>query len=212
MEYIFDYKKSGVLGDIDGVILLSKSPRRRELLKFLDPIIMPVEIPERDIEKKFMDFYKDEDFLTRAAKTCSEISMAKSDLALKSGTLYISSDTMVIHEGKIYNKPRDMDEARKMFYSYFGKSHFVVTSVCLRTIDYLDVFYSISKIDFVDLYDELKEPIEAYLASKTSLDKAGAYGIQDLDPRFVRSISGDINTIIGLPVAELSYRIFGKDK
>lgn len=75
---------------------------------------------------------------------------------------------------------------------------------------FCDVFYSLSKIDFVEIYDELKDPIEAYLSSGTSLDKAGAYGIQDLDPRFIKSISGDINTIIGLPVSEVSYRIFGK--
>jgi len=46
------------------------------------------------------------------------------------------------------------------------------------------------------------------LFEKQPLDKAGAYGIQELDPRFVASIYGDVHTIIGLPVAEVSRRIF----
>lgn len=210
MDYVFDYMSFGDMGKIDKFVLLSKSPRRRELLSFLNPVVMPVEVDERAIEKRFMDLYKKDDFITRAAKTCCEISMAKSDLRLNEGSLYISSDTMVVMEDQIYNKPKDMDQAREMFYSYFGKSHYVVTSVCLRMEGYLDVFYSQAKIDFIDYYDELKEPIEDYLSGGTCMDKAGAYGIQDLDPRFIKSISGDINTIIGLPVAELSYRIFGK--
>lgn len=106
MQYVFDYKKSGLMGDIDNFVLLSKSPRRRELLKFLDPMILPVEIDERAIEKKYMKLYRDDDFITRASKTCCEISMAKSDRPLKKGSLYISSDTMVIFEDQIYNKPK----------------------------------------------------------------------------------------------------------
>lgn len=210
MKFVYDYKNFGKMGRIDDFVLLSKSPRRRELLSFLEPVIRPVDIAERKIEAKFMELYKDEDFVTRAAKTCCEISMAKSASDLKAHSLYISSDTMVIMGDNIYNKPVDMAQAREMFYSYFGKSHYVVTSVCLRMEDFLDCFYTLAQIDFVDFYEELRDPIEAYLASGTSLDKAGAYGIQDLDPRFVKSIYGDINTIIGLPVAEVSYRIFEK--
>lgn len=210
MNYVYDYKKNGKKSRIDKFVLLSKSPRRRELLEFLNPEILSVEIDERRIEKKYMDLYKEDCFLKRAAKTCCEISMAKSDRSLEKNTLYISADTIVVFENKIYNKPKNLREARDMFLSYFGKSHYVVTSVSLRMEDFCDVFYSLAKIDFVEIYDELKDPIEAYLSSGTSLDKAGAYGIQDLDPRFIKSISGDINTIIGLPVSEVSYRIFGK--
>lgn len=212
MDYTYDYKKIGEKSRIDKFVLLSKSPRRKELLKFLNPEILPVEIDERKIEKKFMALYRNDDFLSRAAKTCCEISMAKSNRTLEKNTLYISSDTIVVFENKIYNKPKNLKEARDMFLSYFGKSHYVVTSVCLRMEGFCDVFYTLAKIEFVELYDKLKNPIDAYISSGSSLDKAGAYGIQDLDPRFVKSISGDINTIIGLPVSEVSYRIFKKIK
>lgn len=63
--------------------------------------------------------------------------MAKSDRSLEKNTLYISADTIVVFENKIYNKPKNLREARDMFLSYFGKSHYVVTSVSLRMEDFL---------------------------------------------------------------------------
>ncbi|TCD46375.1 Maf-like protein [Streptococcus sp. X16XC17] len=205
---VFDYENVGKKGKIEQVLLLSQSPRRRNLLTFLNPVIETRDVDERAIEEHFMKFYQSDDFVTRAAKTCCEISKAKSDLPLDDGVLAISADTIVIHEGKIYNKPEDLEEARQMFLSYFSKSHVVATSVCLRTKDWLEVFYCLAEIDFVDFYPELEPVVEEYLLKKQPLDKAGAYGIQELDPRFIKEIRGDIHTIIGLPVAETAHRIF----
>lgn len=64
------------------------------------------------------------------------------------------------------------------------------------------------RLIFVDYYPALEELIQSYIFEKQPLDKAGAYGIQELDPRFVAGIYGDVHTIIGLPVAEVSRRIF----
>ena len=157
-----------------------------------------------------MEKYKNDKFLERASKTCAEIAKAKSDINLIKDYLYISSDTMVIMDDKIYGKPKDIIEARKMFMSYFGKSHFVVTGVCLRSENYLDVFYSLAEVRFTDYYRALDGIIDDYLKEENVMDKAGAYGIQDLDPRLISYINGDINTIIGLPVSEVSRRILGE--
>ncbi|XCY71431.1 Maf family protein [Streptococcus agalactiae] len=73
---------------------------------------------------------------------------------------------------------------------------------------YSDVFYTTAKVDFVDYYDSLENAIKDYVIINKPFDKAGAYSIRDIDPRFVRSITGDINTIIGLRVAEVAKRIF----
>lgn len=208
MKYIYDYKMCGEKSRIDSFVLLSSSPRRKELLSFLKPEILTSDIDERQVQDKFMAIYRDDDFLTRTAKTCCEISMAKSAIELRDNTMYISADTMVVYGDRIYNKPKDKIEAREMFMSYFGKKHHVVTSVCLRMKDYLDVFYALAELSFVDYYKSLDSAIDKYLESSKPMDKAGAYGIQELDPRFVEHFSGDINTIIGLPVAELSKRIF----
>lgn len=208
MTYTYTYQTVGQRGKTDRYLLLSASPRRRELLAFLKPEIQSVDIDERAIQEHFMAQFAADDFLTRAAKVCCEISKAKSDIDLPEGTLAISADTIVVFDDQIYNKPENEMEARQMFLSYFGRSHQVVTSVCLRAQDYLDVFYTVADIQFADYYEVLAEPIEAYLASGSPMDKAGAYGFQDLDPRFIKSIAGDPNTIIGLPVAELSQRLF----
>ncbi|HFI0213561.1 TPA: nucleoside triphosphate pyrophosphatase [Streptococcus suis] len=208
MKTVFDYQKVGSQPAITSYVLLSHSPRRKQLLEFLQPQIASVEVDERSIEEYYMEQFASDDFLTRAAKTCCEISKAKSDIDLLPGHLYISADTIVVSDGQIFNKPQDLGEAETMLRSYFGKSHQVVTSVCLRTTHSLDVFYTLAQIDFVDYYPALEEVIQSYIHEKQPLDKAGAYGIQELDPRFVAGISGDIHTIIGLPVAEVSRRIF----
>lgn len=210
MNYINDYEKLGEIEKYKKYILMSKSPRRRDLLSFLKPEIDSIRIDERAIEKIYMEKYKDCDFLERASKTCAEIAKAKSDVDLVKDCLYISSDTMVIMDDIIYGKPRDVAEAREMFMSYFGKSHYVVTGVCLRSKNYLDVFYSIAEVRFTDYYKALDEIIDGYLREENVMDKAGAYGIQDLDPRLISFINGDINTIIGLPVSEVSRRILGE--
>ena len=210
MNYINDYEKSGKIEKYKKYILMSKSPRRRDLLSFLKPEIDSIRIDERAIEEKYMENYKDCGFIERAGKTCAEIAKAKSDVDLVKDCLHISSDTMVILDDKIYGKPRDMAEARDMFMSYFGKSHFVITGVCLRSKNYLDVFYSIAEVRFTDYYKALDEIIDGYLREENVMDKAGAYGIQDLDPRLISFINGDINTIIGLPVSEVSRRILGE--
>ncbi|WP_306484968.1 nucleoside triphosphate pyrophosphatase [Anaerococcus sp.] len=210
MNYINDYEKLGETGKYKKYILMSKSPRRRDLLSFLKPEIDSIRIDERAIEEKYMENYKDCGFIERAGKTCAEIAKAKSDVDLVKDCLHISSDTIVILDDKTYGKPRDMAEARDMFMSYFGKSHFVITGVCLRSKNYLDVFYSIAEVRFTDYYKALDDVIDEYLKGENVMDKAGAYGIQDLDPRFVSYINGDINTIIGLPVSEVSRRILGE--
>ncbi|HFU4001640.1 TPA: nucleoside triphosphate pyrophosphatase [Streptococcus suis] len=212
MQTIFEYQKEGQQPEISTFVLLSNSPRCKQLLEFLQPQIASVEVDERGIEERFLKEFAADEFLTRAAKTCCEISKSKSDIDLSPGHLYISADTIVVSDGQIFNKPQDLTEAETMLRSYFGKSHHVVTSVCLRTNRSLDVFYTLAQIDFVDYYPALEEAIQSYIHDKQPLDKAGAYGIQELDLRFVAGISGDIHTIIGLPVSEVSRRIFGSRK
>ena len=208
MNYIYDFIETGKKDPIENYILLSGSPRRASLLSFLNPQICKTNIDERTIEKHYMEKYKNEEFIHRVGMTCCQISRAKSNIEMENNTMYISADTMVVMDDQIYNKPRNLDQARQMFLSYFGKTHHVVTSVCLKMKDYENTFYTIAEVEFVNFYEELSKVIEEYLKEENVMDKAGAYGIQDLDPRFVKRISGDINTIIGLPVAEVSYRIY----
>ncbi|MHC5924212.1 Maf family protein, partial [Streptococcus pyogenes] len=76
-------------------VLLSTSPRRKDLLSFLNPKIESVEVDERALENHYMEHFKQDDFLTKSAKVCCEISKAKSDKELEADTLYLSADTIV---------------------------------------------------------------------------------------------------------------------
>ena len=209
MKYVKNVTKIGKLDKFTSVILVSKSPRRNELLKNIcDFERTSTDIDERKIEKLAYEKYKDKDIIEQLALVCCEISKAKIlPLELKEDTLYISSDTIVINDGKILNKPKDYDEALDMLISYLGKVHKVVTSVCLKSKNYEEIFYTYSNVKFSDKTDKNIELIKEYIDEGTVYDKAGAYGIQDLNPVLIDYIEGDLNTIIGLPVSEINKRL-----
>lgn len=207
MNGIYNYQQEGLLGSYQQVVLMSQSPRRRDLLSFLAPQVQAPEVDERRIEEETMARYVEDPYLIRVAKTGCEIAKAKLPKTLEDQTLYIAADTLVVHQDQIYHKPQDLEEAEAMIRSYLGKTHQVVTSVCLATKKGLDIFYSVASVNFVAHDPALDPLIQAYLLSGSPLDKAGAYGIQDIDPRLIASIQGDLYTIIGLPVAELHRRL-----
>lgn len=208
MKYVTQYEKNGEFKKYDSIVLMSRSPRRLELLNFLNPISKSVEIDERSVEEEYMNKYADKPFFEKAAVTCCELAKAKSGNEKEEGSLYISSDTMVIHNDRIYNKPKNESEAKDMLMSYFGCEHKVVTSVCLRMGESTDVFYTTAIVKFSDYNKEFDKIIDEYIKSGKSFDKAGAYGIQELDPRLIEYIEGDLNTIIGFPVAETIQKIY----
>ena len=113
----------------------------------------------------------------------------------------------MINDGKILNKPKNYNEALDMLTSYLGKIHKVVTSICLKSKNYEEIFYTYSNVKFSDKTDKNIELLKEYIDEGTVYDKAGAYGIQDLNPVLIDYIEGDLNTIIGLPVSEINKRI-----
>lgn len=212
MKYVKNVTKIGKLDKFTSVILVSKSPRRNELLKnILDFESTSTDIDERKIEELAYEKYKDRDLLEKLALVCCEISKSKIlPLELKEDTLYISSDTIVINDGKILNKPKDYDEALDMLTSYLGKVHKVVTSVCLKSKNYEEIFYTFSNVKFSEKTEKNIQLLKEYIDEGTVYDKAGAYGIQDLNPVLIDYIEGDLNTIIGLPVSEINKRVSDK--
>lgn len=212
MKYVKNVTKIGKLDKFTSVILVSKSPRRNELLKnILEFESTSTDIDERKIEELAYEKYKDREIIEKLALVCCEIAKAKIlPLELKENTLYISSDTIVINDGKILNKPKDYDEALDMLTSYLGKVHKVVTSVCLKSKNYEEIFYTFSNVKFSEKTEKNIQLLKDYIDEGTVYDKAGAYGIQDLNPVLIEYIEGDLNTIIGLPVSEINKRISDK--
>lgn len=119
-------------------------------------------------------------------------------------TFLITADTMVFAENEILNKPADESDAEKMLQTLSGRMHVVVTAVVLSksnskgTILKKESFFEQTNVYFHDLS---KEEIQAYVASGSPMDKAGAYGIQDdRGAFFVRRIEGDYYNVVGFPL------------
>ena len=174
-------------------ILASASPRRKELLTRIDASfeIIPAEVDE--------DEDRDED----------PEAMVRFNAALKAGWVaarhpnryVLGSDTTVHLDGKVLNKPRDMDEARSMLKRLSGRTHVVYTGVSLQNREAaLDETFGVrSEVTFNALDDAA---IDRYFGIVDPLDKAGAYGIQEGTEIIIQSYSGSRSNIMGLPIDE----------
>lgn len=125
------------------------------------------------------------------------------------GAIVIGADTVVALNGKIYDKPEKPETARKYLNELCGKTHIVITGVCL--IDTVtgekDAFAEVSDVTF-DNYDE--ELMESYIASGEGLDRAGGYAVQGAGSILVKKIDGDYDNVVGLPVRNVIFTLWDK--
>lgn len=177
------------------ILLASKSPRRRELLKGCG---LEFEIAEgRDAEESFPADMP----LGEVAEYLSKIkSEAYADM-LTEGDILITADTVVIAAGEILGKPKDREDAVRMLRLLSGSSHEVVTGVTLRTLDKERSFSCHSVVRFRGMSDG---EIEYYIDTYHPYDKAGAYGIQEwIGYVAISGIEGSFYNVMGLPVQML---------
>ena len=120
------------------------------------------------------------------------------------GRLIVSADTIVTVEGRVLGKPHSEDEARAMLQSLSGRSHTVMTAVCLYCDGKAETHVEKTEVVFKPL--SLGE-IDAYIATGSPMDKAGAYGIQDGAAVFVEALRGDYYNVMGLPLCALVKRL-----
>lgn len=177
------------------ILLASKSPRRRELLKGCG---LDFEIAEgREAEESFPADMP----LGEVAEYLSEV---KSDAyfdTLDKGDLLITADTVVIAAGEILGKPCDREDAVRMLRLLSGTTHEVVTGVTLRTKERKRSFSCSSKVRFREVSDE---EIAYYIDTYRPYDKAGAYGIQEwIGYVAISGIEGSFYNVMGLPVQML---------
>ena len=184
------------------IILASASPRRRELLHFItsdydlasSSAEEQVHVPEGTPPEKVP-------LLLAAAK-------AKDVAARHPGRIVIGADTVVIGpEGEILGKPADSGDAAHMLRLLSGKTHQVVTGVCLvyqPDEPASALSESFAEVTDVTFYPLSEQEIEDYVATGEPMDKAGAYGIQGAGSVLVEGIRGDFFNVVGLPVARLT--------
>lgn len=180
--------------DLNGkkIILASGSPRRRELLHALG-----VEF-ELDTKNNFDESYDDS---IAHRDIPSVLARGKSfgfHRDLQENEILITSDTLVLCDDVVMGKPKNREEAVAMLRRLSGKSHEVITAVCLRTTDSCVVKDDVARVHFKELSDS---EISYYVDNFRPYDKAGAYGVQEwIGYIGIDRIEGSFYTIMGLPV------------
>jgi septum formation protein len=176
------------------LILGSNSPRRQELLKSLGFTFLNKPINADESFPK--DLIAEEIPLYLAEKKADAYADDLSD-----NEILITADTIVWCEGKVFNKPENFVEGKKMLESLSGKMHEVFTGVCLKSGNKQTTFYDVSKVYFKKLKPE---EIDYYLMNFKPYDKAGSYGVQDwLGYIGIDKIEGSFYNVMGFPVKEV---------
>lgn len=178
------------------VILASQSARRRELIQYIfdDFEVIPSDADETPPEGVDAEYIPE----ILAVRKAADVAKSHPD------ALVIGCDTVVILDGEIFGKPKSVEEAFLMLKRLSGRTHEVVSGVCLsfggRTLS----FTQKTKVTFYQLSDE---DILRYISESSPLDKAGSYGIQDRGGLFVKSLEGDHYNVIGFPIARLKIEL-----
>lgn len=179
------------------IILASNSPRRKELLSGLDLNYDVKILP--GIDESYPDHLQGADIATYIARKKADAY----NNYMQADTLLITADTIVLLDGKVYGKPVDEEDAKRMLRDLSGRTHEVITGVCIATLHKRQVFSVSSQVRFATLQED---EIEYYVGRYKPLDKAGAYGVQEwIGYIAVEYISGSYFNIMGLPVQRL-YR------
>lgn len=176
------------------LILASGSPRRQELLKSLG---VPFEIRIKEIDEDYPKHLKKSEISDYLAQLKSNAFVEE----LTPKDLLITSDTIVWYHNMALGKPKSKDDAFQMLQKLSGKTHEVITSVCLKSLQKEDIFNSITKVTFKELSSK---EIQFYIDNYNPMDKAGAYGIQDWIGQIgVTKIEGSYFNVMGFPIHKI---------
>ena len=194
------------------IILASNSPRRRELLAGLD-VNFEVKVLN-GIDESYpddLDAYQVAEFIAQK-KAEAYRSLLNEEESSAEESLILTADTVVIapaadeqndQEGKgiILGKPKTADDAVRMLRMLSGKTHHVVTGVCLTTKDGQRHFSVTTEVSFKELTDW---EINYYISHYRPFDKAGAYGIQEwIGYIGCTGLNGSYFNVMGLPVQRI---------
>lgn len=168
-------------------ILASASPRRRELLAQILPVF---DVCPAEAEEKYnVSLFCEDVALSLAESKCDEVFNRFPEATV------IGCDTIVCLGKEILGKPKNREDAAGMLGKLSGKTHFVITGVCVQNRYKKLLEYDKTEVRFNILSDEF---IKLYVDGGSPLDKAGAYGIQD--GGLVKEYFGSYTNVVGLPV------------
>lgn len=180
------------------IILASQSPRRRELLSYL---VDDFEVQAADIDETPRHNESPTEYVLRLAQNKAQKVF---ESQVDSNAVVIGSDTAVVCDNEILGKPNDLDDSIRILTMLSGRSHSVLTSYCIQSANKTitesvttEVLFKSINVDEMTRYWQTNEPA----------DKAGSYAIQGIGGKFVKSISGSVSAVIGLPLVEVEYAL-----
>lgn len=190
------------------IILASASPRRKEILTAAgyDFIVNPADVDEGNVKGSPHEIVME--LAYRKAMACARDlnnaaggKLCDGDFPSCDNQLVIGSDTLVFLDNAQMGKPANKDAWEEAIRSLSGRSHSVITGVCLIWDDNVYKFYAKTDVEVAKLSDE---EIEEYIARDEDMDKAGGYAIQGFFAKYIPSINGEYNNVVGFPVAEFA--------
>jgi len=180
------------------IILASASPRRAELLRQLGVVFQIAPAGVREVEGETLS----------AGETARINAYRKARASAKKhpDSIVLGVDTVVALGTKLFGKPATLGEAEEMLVALQGKTHRVVTGVCLLHLraHRQRIFFEETAVTFAPLS---RAQIRSYHAQVNPLDKAGAYGIQEKGEMLVNAVSGSYTNVVGLPLERLTAEL-----
>ena len=173
------------------LLLASRSPQRRAILVQL-AIPFEVIVPEYEEEPTGADPATEVE--RRAQGKARSVAGSADDRPV------LGVDTEVALDGRVYGKPADATEAEAMLEALSGRTHEVVSGLCLLTPAWEEVRHAVTRVSFRAL---TPRELGLYVASDEWRDRAGGYAIQGLGAALIERIEGDYLNVVGLPAALL---------
>ena len=177
------------------IILASASPRRKALLEMLGVEKLTV-IPAKGEETIDLSLTPEELVKALSRQKAAEVAAERAS----ENAVVIGADTVVVLDGAVLGKPKDEAGAKRMLSALSGRGHAVWTGITAIRGD-----QSLSRAERTEVFFRplTEREIDAYIATGEPLDKAGAYGAQDMASLFVERIDGDFFNVVGLPLCAL---------
>ena len=174
------------------LVLASASPRRADLLRAAG---IPFEVFPVDVDERFRPDEKPEHAVARLAEA-----KAVAAAELHPDAVVLGADTTVVVDEEALAKPTDVQDAARMLRLLSGRSHDVLTGICLVSQERKLVYVETTRVQVA----ALEEPdIAWYVSTREPFDKAGGYAVQGLASRFIEGIDGSYANVVGLPIARV---------
>ena len=186
-----------------GLILASKSPRRKEILQNagLDFEVI-VSHTDESVPAGTLPFDAVMQISQRKAQAVKNVLGDKAK-----NKIILSADTVVVIDNEIIGKPKDQEDAFSILSRLSGKRHVVYTGFTIIKDDFLYSDFESTNVYFRQLSDR---EIMSYIKSGEPMDKAGAYGIQHKGALLVNKIHGDYFNVVGLPINKIAVTFYEK--